>query len=54
MDKDKARGVLRQFAKEKHISQTVSNQQQEELPGGNNGPSNVASRKQTIFQLLSQ
>ena len=45
MSKDKARGVVRKFAKEKHILQTVSKQLQlEEMRGGNNGPSNVASR----------
>ena len=56
MNKDKARGVLRKFAKEKHILQTVSKQQQEELRGGNNGPSNVASRIYhfSVVQLVTQ
>ena len=41
MNKDKPGGVLRKFAKEKHILQTVSKYQSEKLRGGNNGPSNV-------------
>ena len=56
MNKDKAGVVLRKFAKEKHILQTVSKQQQEELRGGNNGPSNVASRIYhfSLVQLVTQ
>ena len=56
MNKDKAGGVLRKFAKETHILQTVSKYQQEELRGGNNGPSNVASRTYhfSVVQLVTQ
>ena len=56
MNKDKARRVLRKFAKEKRILQTVSEQQQEELRGGNNRPSNVASRIDhfSVVQLVTQ
>ena len=56
MNKDKAGGVLRKFAKEKHILKTVSKQQQEELRGGNNGLSDVASRIYhfSVVQLVTQ
>ena len=53
MNKEKARGVVRKFAKEKHILQTVSKYQNEELRGGINGPSNVASNRPFFKCLVS-
>ena len=53
MNKEKARGVVRKFAKEKHILQTVSKYQNEELRGGINGPSNVASSRPFFSCLVS-
>ena len=54
MNKEKARGVLRKIGvKEIHILQTVSKYQKEELRGGNNGPSNVASSRPFFSCLVS-